>query len=279
MQSRSRLVLVSALLTGLAVPLLVLQAQDREGPPPPKNRVTAPAEPVTPLPLPEGAPEALRKLVEDLAKEGATVDFEKKVVEVRGAILLDRMNTSYPIEYLIVNESGFTHESLGIVRVTPSKLNAAFLAMGLSPGQTVQFKKREPLPPVEKLITGEEREFDFIAPKGHLVDISLRWKDDQGEHLHPIEDMVRYLTNGASLPRRGFVYIGSRFTKMIIDGERVERYIADVEGNLVALYLGGFGNCLFDMNSDEGVEPYLYDVNTALVPPPGTVVTFVFSVR
>lgn len=279
MQSKTRRSLVVVLVAVSTIPLLVSHAQDKEGPPPPQNKIAAPAEPVTPKPLPEGTPEAIRTLVEDLAKEGATVDFEKKTVEVRGAILLDRMNTSYPIEYLIVTESGFTHESLGIVRVTPSKFNAAFLALGLTPGQTVQFKKRDPLPPVEKLVTGEEREFDFIAPKGQIVDVSVRWKDEAGEHIHPIEDMVRYLTNGVSLPRRGFVYIGSRFARMIIDGERVERYIADVEGNLVALYLGGFGNCVFDMNSDEGVEPYLYDVNTSIVPPPGTVVTFVFSVR
>lgn len=250
---------------------------DTQAPPRPQFELSI--DEVTPLPLPDGTPEAIRVLVDELAKEGATVDFAKREVAVKGAILLDKMNPNYPIEYLIVTNGGFTHEAFGIVRVTASKLNAAFLAFGLQPGKTVQYVKRDPPPPMEKLISGEESEFDIVAPEGPIVDISVRWKDDTGDHIHPIEDMVRYLTNGKPLPRRGFCFIGSRFSKMIIDGERVERFMADVEGNLVSLYLIGFGNCLFDMNSDEGVESYLYDINSTISPPRGTQVSFVFSVR
>lgn len=246
---------------------------------PPRPQIDLEIEEVVALPVPADAPEAIRTLVAELAKEGVTVDFVRREVAVKGAILLDKMNPNYPIEYLIVTNGGFTHEAFGIVRVTASKLNAAFLAFGMTPGKTVQHVKKEPAPPMEKLISGEESEFDVIAPSGPIVDISVKWQDEAGEHIHPIEDMIRYLTNGKPLPRRGFCYIGSRFSKMIIDGERVERFMADVEGNLVSLYLIGFGNCLFDMNSDEGVEPYLYDVNTAVTPPRGTKVSFVFSVR
>lgn len=246
---------------------------------PPRPQIDLQIDEVVPLPVPDGAPEAIRTLVGELAQEGVTVDFAKREVVVKGAILLDKMNPNYPIEYLIVTNGGFTHEAFGIVRATASKLNAAFLAFGLTPGKTVQHVKKDPPPPMEKLISGEESEFDVIAPSGPIVDIAVKWTDEAGEHLHPIEDMIRYITNGKPLPRRGFCYIGSRFSKMIIDGERVERFMADVEGNLVSLYLIGFGNCLFDMNSDEGVEPYLYDVNSAITPPRGTKVSFVFSVR
>ncbi len=251
----------------------------KEGAAPPKSTIEVSDPAVTPLPLPKGAPPEIKALIDDLAKDGATVDFEKKKIVVKGAILLDKMNPNYPIEYLLVTNSGYTHEALGIVRVTPSKLNAAFLALGLQPGRTVQFVKRTPEPPAEKLISGEESEFDVIPPTGPVVDIVVHWKDEKGEHIHPIEDMIQYLTNGRPLPRRGFCFIGSRFAHLVIEGQKVERFMADVEGNLVSLYLSGSGNCVFDMNSDEGVEQYLYDVNPAVVPKRGTIVTFEFNVR
>lgn len=261
-----------------AAALALPAAAPRQEPPPPPD-VHAEAELVAPLPVPDGAPDSIRALVAELAEEGATVDFATKQVEVKGVILLDRMRSGYPIEYLIVNEGGFTHESLGILRCTPSKLNAAFLALGLSPGKTVRFVKKDPPPPEEQLISGEAREFEVEAPSGQVVDILVRWTDEQGEHLHPIEDLIVYITNGEPLPRRGFVYVGSRFHRVVIGVERQERFMADVEGNVVSLYAAGFGNCLFDMNSAECAESYLYDVNPKVCPARGTKVTFVFVPR
>ncbi len=248
--------------------------------PPPKNTVEVETEEVTPLPVPEGAPDGVKTLVDELAKEGVRVDFTNRVIEVQGVVLLDRMNAGYPIEYLIVTEGGFTHEALAVVRCTPSKLNAALLALGLDPGRSVEYVKKDPPPPLEKLRSGEAREFNVIPPRGLVVDIAVRWVDPDGKtHLHPIEDMIRYVTNGESLPRRGFVFVGSRFQRVVIGTERQDRFMADVEGNVVSLYLSGFGNCIFDMNSAEGTESYLYDINGDVCPPRGTRATFVFAPR
>lgn len=248
--------------------------------PPPKNTVEPPSDVVTPLPVPEGAPDALKTLIGELADEGALVDFANRTIEVKGVVLLDKMNAGYPIEYLLVTEGGFTHEALAMIRCTPSKLNAGFLALGLEPGRTVEYVKKDPPPPLEKLRTGEAREFDVIPPRGMVVDIAVRWVDADGRtHIHPIEDMIRYVTNGTSLPRRGFVFVGSRFQRVVIGTEHQERFMADVEGNVVSLYLSGFGNCLFDMNSAEGTESYLYDINGDVCPARGTKVTFVFAPR
>jgi len=246
---------------------------------PPPTTIHPPTDVVEPLPAPEGVPEGIRELVRDLALEGVTVDFERRVVEVRGVILLDRMLAGYPIEYLVVTEGGFTHESLAMIRATPSRLNAAFLALGLTPGSTVQFVKKDPPPPEEDLISGKAREFDVIAPRGPVVDLAVRWEDARGAHLRPIEDLISYITNGESLPRRGFTFVGSRFRKVLIGVDRKEQFIADVEGNVVSLYLSGFGHCLFDMNSAEGAESYLYDINPETCPDKGTKVTFVFTLR
>lgn len=265
-----------ALAGGLLLASYLPATQD----PPPPNSVKPTVEKTDPLPVPEGAPAEISTLVKELANEGVTVDFEKRKVEVKGALLLDKMNAGYPIEYLIVNEHGKSHESLGIVRCTPSKLNAAFLALGLEPGKSVTFVKKDPPPPMEKLVSGEEREYDVLPPQGTVVDIAVKWQDDKGgEHLQPIEDLIVYITNGKPLPRRGFVYVGSRFSKIVTGTERKERFMADVEGDVVSLYISGYGNCLFDMNSDEGVESYLYDVNAKLAPPRGTKVSFVFQLR
>ncbi|MFH0946359.1 MAG: YdjY domain-containing protein [Planctomycetota bacterium] len=270
------------LLIGLIVLLALSFPSGRAGPrqdPPPPTTIKPPSEEVAPLPVPEGAPEQINELILELAREGVTVDFEHRVVEVRGVILLDRMLASYPIEYLIVTETGFTHEALALVRVTPSRLNAAFLALGLTPGKTIEYVKKDPPPSEEDLISGKVREFDAIPPKGEVVDVSVRWTDEEGPQLRPIEDLIRYVTNGSSLPRRGFVYVGSKFRKVLIGVERQERFIADMEGNVVSLYLSGFGHCLFDMNSAEGAESYLYDIDTETCPAHGTKATFIFSLR
>lgn len=248
--------------------------------PPPANKIELPVARTEPLPIPEGVPEELRQLVLELAEEGVSVDFERRVIEVKGVTLLDHMNSGYPIEYLMVTNGGSAHEALCMVRCTPSKLNAAFLALGLTPGRTVQFVKKDPPPPLEKLISGEEAEYDAIPPEGAVVDIGMRWTTADGtERMHSIEDLIVYLTNDEPLPRRGFVYVGSRFARVVIGTERVERYAADLEGNIVSLYLAGSGSCLFDMNSVEGAQSYLYDINTSIAPPAGTVVHFVFALR
>ncbi|MBI4879665.1 MAG: hypothetical protein HY812_08415 [Planctomycetes bacterium] len=283
--SRSFALTVLALLLALALPAPFPGAAQEQAEPPPEEQETVPAEEqaaesaTIALPVPEGAPEGIATLIRELAEEGVTVDFVNRVIEVRGVILLDRMNAGYPIEYLIVTEGGFTHEALGMVRATPSKLNAAFLALGLSPGSTVQFVKKEPPPPAEEIISGEAREFDAIPPAGSVVDVAVRWTDEAGEQLRPIEDLIVYITNGQALPRRGFVFVGSRFSRMVMGTERVEKFVADVEGNVVSLYLSGAGSCLFDMNSAEGAEAYLYDINARLCPERGTKVAFVFSLR
>jgi len=262
----------------LSALLATASARGQQRPPP--TTIKAPTDVVEALPVPEGAPESIRTLVDDLVKEGVTIDFDRRVVEVKGVVLLDGMNAGYPIEYLMVTEGGFTHESLSLVRCTPSKLNAAFLALGLEPGKTVEFKKKDPVPPLEKLISGEAKEFDVVPPKGPIVDLSVRWTDKAGkERLHPIEDLIAYITNSRPIPRRGFVFVGSRFRRVLIGAQRSERFMADVEGNVVSLYLSGFGNCLFDQNSAEGAEGYLYDINPDVAPPAGTKVSFVFSVR
>ena len=273
--------LLSALVCGLSAGALLLAQAAVSAPQqkPPPTTIKPPVEELAPLPIPDGLPTAIRELVQALAAEGVTVDFEHRVVEVRGVILLDRMLAGYPIEYLVVTEGGFTHEALAMVRATPSKLNAAFLALGLTPGATVKYVKKDPPPPEADLISGKAREFDVIPPVGAVVDLAVSWEDEQGAHLRPIEDLVSYVTNGESLPRRGFTYVGSRFRKVVIGVDRKEQFIADVEGNVVSLYLSGFGHCLFDMNSAEGAESYLYDVNVATCPAKGTKVSFVFTLR
>jgi hypothetical protein len=256
--------------------------EEADSPPgaPPRNRLVVPMEELTPLPVPDELPDEIKAVVADLAKEGVTVDFAAKRVEVRGIVLLDKMNAGYPIEYLLVTSGGFTHEALGLVRCTPSKLNTAFLAFGMVPGKSVQYKQRDPLPPLEKIQSGEEREFDVFAPEGEVMDVFVKWTDTEGhERMHPIEDLLVYLTNGQSIPRRGFVYVGSRFQKVLVGTKREERFMADVEGNILSLYLAGSGNCLFDPNSVEGAEGSIYDVNSALCPPRGTPVTYVFQRR
>ena len=67
-------------------------AVPQEAEPPPPTTVKPPEDKAEPLPVPEGTPDEIRTLVRELADEGVTIDFRNRVVEVKGVILLDRMN-------------------------------------------------------------------------------------------------------------------------------------------------------------------------------------------
>jgi len=218
-----------------------------------------------------------KNLLPVFAKEGISVDLEKKRVSVKGAIIRDKESPRYPIEYIVVSEGGSTHEALVLIKAVPSDLNAALLSIGLEPGHTVIFRKKDPPPPPEDVASGKTSPYEVIPPSGMVMHIYVHydgWKTDKNR---PLEDLILNLHTHKPLDRVGWIYVGSRFATVLLGRKRVNRYIADLERNVVALYLTGYGNTLFDVNTVEGIDDSLFDVNPDRSPPLGAKVTLIFS--
>lgn len=227
-------------------------------------------------PPPKDAAEFARRLAED----GIVFDRARREVHVRGDLLRRRRSREYPVEYGIVIEGGFTHEAFGIVRCTPSLLNACFLALGLEPGTPRRRVLREPLPPREEVEAGLVEPFRVLPPAGDRVFLYVRWTEPDGTAVtRAFEDFFVDLRTLQPLPLRGYVYLGSRFDEILVGTERKQVFLADYEGNILTLHpdKSRAENCLFDVYAlDE--EPYTWaDVDEAKLPPDGVALDFVFT--
>lgn len=217
------------------------------------------------------------KLQDRFNREGIHVDLKHKRVEVKGAIIRDKESPQYPLEYVVVSTGGYTHEALVLVKATPSILNAALVSIGLKPGKTITFKRKDPPPPKEDIESGRVKPYDVIPPQGQRVYIYVKYDGWKERPIRFLEDMMVNLRTGRPLERIGWIYIGSRFAKVIQGTKKVYRYMADMERNIVACYLTGYGNALFDINSTEAINDELFDVNPFDAPPMGAPITLIIS--
>lgn len=223
--------------------------------------------------------EEWQALQETFASEGISVDLERKRVSVKGAIIRDKESRRYPIEYVVVSEGGNTHEAMILVKATPSNLNAALLSLGLEPGTSVIYRKKDPAPPQEDVDSGKVSAYEVVPPCGTVMRIYVHYDGWKERPYRPLEDLIMDLRTRKSLDRVGWVYVGSRFASVLLGKERVQQFMADMERNVVALYLTGYGNCVFDVNTIDGIDDSLFDVNPETAPPLGAKVSLVFSLE
>jgi len=218
-------------------------------------------------------------LLKTFESEGIKVDLDKKTVEVKGAIIRDVVARRYPIEYVVVSEGGHTHEAMILIKAKPSNLNAALMSLGLNPGKTISSKKKDPPPSKEDIESGKTSAYELIPPQGQVVYIYVRYDGWKDSPLRLLEDLIIDYRTGESMQRVGWVYVGSRFATVLQGRQRVVKYMADMEGNVVASYLKGFGNAIFDINSIDGIKDHLFDVNPDLAPPMKSKISLVFSLK
>ena len=212
-------------------------------------------------------------------KDGITVDVKSRRVDVKGVIIRDKQSAQYPIEYVVVSEGGNTHEALILIKAKPSNINAALLSIGLEPGKTVSYKKRDPPPTQEEVDSGRETLYEVVPPKGRAVYIYVKYNGWAERPIRFLEDLILDLRTGQPLERAGWVYVGSRFAEVLLGRDRVVKYMADMERNVVACYLTGFGNAIFDINSADGINDALFDANREETPPMGSKITLIFSIN
>jgi hypothetical protein len=257
--------------------------QDPAGPP----AARPPAPQASPTP-PPGSPQAMTadEFARQLAAEGIELDRPHREVRVRGAMLRLRQSPDYPIEYALVTNEGSKHEAFGLLRCTPSLLNACFVALGLQPGQPRHKVARDPIPPEEELASGIAEPFRVVAPEGARVFIYARWTENGKTTIRAFEDLFLDLRDGRPLPMRGYVYLGSRFVEIEEGGVKRRVFIADYEGNVIAVHPDAardaasnraVSDCLFDAYSWDD-EPYAWaDVDERQLPSEPVPVEFVFA--
>jgi hypothetical protein len=166
-----------------------------------------------------------------------------------------------------------------LVKATPSNVNAALLSLGLEPGSTVIYRKKDPPPPPEDVESGKASAYEVLPPSGTVVHIYVHYEGWGERPYRPLEDLIMDLRTRKPLERVGWVYVGSRFANVLLGKKRVRQYMADMERNVVALYLTGYGNAIFDVNTVDGIDDSLFDVNPEAAPPLGAKVSLVFSLE
>lgn len=214
---------------------------------------------------------------EALESHGLLLDLEGGSLSIRGATLHDQATLGYPIEYLVVTERGKTHEAALIVRAQPSMIEACLAALELAPGSPTRFERKDPPPSEEQLDAGVSA-WTMTTAGGPLVSMVVSWIDADGRpRSHDLEELLLAFPPDATAPvkleTRHWIYAGSRRGVYRQGRDKVSWHKADVEGDVVAIYLDGREVCPFERNDVAGLLDSLYTLDPDVVPEAGTRVT------
>jgi len=198
------------------------------------------------------------ELVASFAEEGIDLDLAGGFVSIEAGV----GTREQLLEYLLVGPGGATHESLFYTTVRPSLLNAAFLALGVSPGKNanwVELTDEEAAAAVADEPEGTPPPaFRIVPPHGDGFFVHAAWKEGDEVYFHRVEDLVANLATGRAMEREPFVFLGSRMATIAgmvhplherRDDETVpdadeEVFLADFERNLINLIYFKQGNTL-----------------------------------
>jgi hypothetical protein len=154
---------------------------------------------------------AFPALGQTLDYKGITIDKDKQTVSFPAAINM----SSGMLEYLLVNDTGKTHESLLSTKIQPYDLQVAMLLLGIKPAGNSDAE-----PPGQ--IT---RDYLKTAPEltGDKINLLLSIK---GRQMHA-EDLVWNLQDNTPMSEGPWVYNGSE----IYEG----KFLAQIDGSITAL--------------------------------------------
>ncbi|MEW6071633.1 MAG: YdjY domain-containing protein [Planctomycetota bacterium] len=233
---------------------------------PPRAAVQAPGAPPAGTPGEEGA----AALAARLAESGVKIDLERGLASVPARVLI----TQDLLEYLLVGPRGATHESMFLTDVAPSVLNVALLALGVEKGTNARLEPIEP-PPTEDELRAGARRTNVIPPAGDGFLLYAAWREGEETYLFRTDDLVTNLATGRSMRRHRWIYLGSRFARLRAAEE--ERFVADLEGNLINIAFFYQGNTLLTAALPQCEEQTIWVANSALLPPFESPVSLVFA--
>lgn len=204
-------------------------------------------------------------------EQGILIDLRNGFCSIRAEVdIRDDL-----LEYLLVNHHGAAHESLFATAITGSRLNAALLALGATPGKNARWLRKEPAPTPEQIRAGDVP-YTVEPPVGDGFFLYAAWRAGGEVYLYRVEDLVRNLQSGRSMLRHKWVFLGSRMVKP--RGEKPEPvFAADLEGNLVNISFFEQGNTLATCALPECLLQSIWLPNAWLLPPRESPVELVFS--
>jgi hypothetical protein len=157
------------------------------------------------------------------------------------------------LEYLLVQSSGKTHESLLATAVDPYYLNIGFLLLGFEGTDKPLDQQGAPQKP-----TGEPVEITLVYRTG-----------DKSGKVPATEWVTKKVGDKEESPSVKWVYTGS----VVFQG----RFIAQVEGSIVAIYHDP--TALIDNAAPGGESDEIWFVKEGVAPPAGTPVTVVIQAK
>lgn len=172
------------------------------------------------------------------------IDKEKKSVAFPAAINLARGT----LEYLLVTETGKTHESLLSTKVQPYDLQVAMLLLGLKPAGAPGAG-----PPGQ---INREYLRQVPEPAGPAVELFVSWQDGRGSHRLRAEELILNTEAGAPMTPGPWTYNGSA----MYGG----KFLAQVDGSIVALVRDS--SALVNNPRPGNDNDQIWDVNEKLVP-------------
>jgi len=159
------------------------------------------------------------------------------------------VNASYGLEFLLCTAGGKEYESLLSTKVTPSKIHAALLMLGLYPGIPAYYGN----------------DGTYIPPRGGELKIIFEWKDAKGKKKTAnAEDWLKLSREDEKKhkPDR-WVFLGS---DVMPDGT----YLADQTGGIIAV--ANLATAVIDVpfESARELKSRSFVVNREVIPRPGT---------
>ena len=148
------------------------------------------------------------------------------------------------------------HESVLVFDIIPHLMHAALLASGAQPGKPAVFSP------------------EFIPPSGTRIDVTLRWKDAEGNVQQTSAGEWVLDEQTKETMKTPFVFTGSMFM-VNRDGRRM--YMGDADGELICV--SNFPSAVMDVpiESSGDNDSRLFIANEAKIPPCGTPVTMILK--
>ena len=188
---------------------------------------------------------------------GIQIDKEKRTITFPAAINM----TQGMLEYLIVAETGKTHESLLSTKIQPYDIQVAMLLLGIAPAG-----KADAQPPAQI-----NKAYLKTAPelKGEKISIFLAWQDARGGHRVRAEEMIWNLEKNAPMAGGPWTYTGS----LMYGG----KFLAQIDGSVAALVRDSAA--LMNNPRPGNDDDQIWEAYTQVTPAAGTAVDVIVKLE
>ena len=193
--------------------------------------------------------------------DGIAVRPDEATVEVQAWTCLE----AGWLEQIACAPNSREHESLVVVKASPSEIHAALLLAGFEPGSPGTWSYVDDA-------------LQFTQPTGDRLDVFVRYENAVGDAIQePISAWIQDHRGQHEFPDEPWVFGGSAFEKNLPWMGPGEHYVADMTGSIIGLVtfgdeVIGFSRVIADQ---ESVQPPAWEVWTEHVPPVGTQVTLI----